>query len=264
MNLYQMTLSLQDQLAMTALFAVRPMVMVGIFPVTDEPILTATARFQFALVVAIFAAAGAPVDAFRAFDVTTIAMLLLREAFIGAVLALMAGKIFWIAQSVGALVDNLAGYNNVQLLNPSSPEQSTPLADLMLQLSAAVFFSLGGLLFLAGALFESWSWWPVLEARIKWPAWNLQDATGGMRSMMSLIASAALPILFLLTVIDLVLGLVSRSAKGVDTSPVATPVKAAAALLSLTLFASVFIQEITSSLDLGELLAFIRETGARP
>ncbi|RYX91562.1 MAG: EscT/YscT/HrcT family type III secretion system export apparatus protein [Comamonadaceae bacterium] len=254
----------QEFLTLCALFAIRPLVMVGVLPATDEPILTTTSRFQFSLVLAAFAAAGAPTAAVKSLDLWTIVTLVMREAFIGMVMGMVAGKVFWVAQSVGALVDNLAGYNNVQLLNPSSPEQSTPLADLMLQLSAAVFFLLGGLMFIAGAVYESWTWWPVLQSTPAWPGWPVRNVGSGMDAMMSLVASAALPILFLLTIVDLALGLVSRAAKGVDTAPVATPLKAATALLALMLFASVFMKEIMGEFDLGDVFLFIRSSGARP
>ncbi|CAN5643003.1 type III secretion system export apparatus subunit SctT [soil metagenome] len=255
----------QQFLAMVALYAVRPMVMLGAFPATDEPILTATSRFQFGLVVAVFTAAGAPAAAIEAVTAQTMALMVVREAAIGLVLALVAGKVFWVAQSVGALVDNLAGYNNVQLLNPSSPEQSTPLSDILLQLASAVFLVMGGLTFLAAALFESWRWWPVWQPLPEWPGWTRGDGAAavgaGLDSMMRLIASVAMPLLFLLTLIDIAMALVSRAAKGVDTSSIATPVKAATAIFSLILFASLFMDEIKSGLQLGEGMAMLRRLG---
>lgn len=262
LDLLGLSIGWQQFLAMVALYAVRPMVMLGMFPATDEPILTATARFQFGLAIAVFAAAGAPTEAMMAATAQTMALTLVREAAVGLVLALVAGKVFWVAQSVGALVDNLAGYNNVQLLNPSSPEQSTPLSDILFQLAAAAFLVMGGLTFLAAALFESWRWWPVWQPLPQWPGWIGGDGAAavgaGLDSMMRLIASAAMPLLFLLTLIDIAMALVSRAAKGVDTSSMATPVKAATAIFSLILFAGLFMDEIKSGLQLGELMSMLR------
>jgi type III secretion protein T len=248
--------SFQHWMALIALYAVRPMVMLGLLPATDDPMLTITARFQLGLMFALFSALGGSVEAIQALDLQGFVWVILRETLLGAVMALAAGKVFWVAQALGAYVDNLAGYNNVQLLNPSSSEQTTPLADVLLQLSTAVFYAMGGLLLVFDALVQSWQWWPVLgPAGPTWPSWQVQDITRGMDNFMSLIASVASPLLFLFTIVDVALGRLSRSAKGIDTSAVATPVKAAMALLSLALFASVFLEEIKEGLNMNSLLA---------
>jgi type III secretion protein T len=151
------------------------------------------------------------------------------------------------------------------LLNPSSPEQSTPLSDVLLQLAAGVFLVMGGLMFLASAVFESWRWWPVWQPLPAWPAWTSGDGAAavgvGMDSMMRLVASVSLPLLFLLTLVDIAMALVSRAAKGVDTSAVATPVKAATAILSLILFSGLFMDEIKTGLQLSELKALVQRLG---
>lgn len=254
----ELTNFFQHWMAMIALYAVRPMVMLGLLPATDDPMLTMTARFQLGLGFAVFSALGGSVQAMQALDLQGFLWLLLRETLLGAVMALAAGKVFWVAQAVGAYVDNLAGYNNVQLMNPSSSEQSTPLADVLLQLCTAVFYAMGGLLLVFDALVQSWHWWPVLgeggTSGLTWPRWQTQDITRGMDSFMSLITSVASPLLFLFTVVDIALGLLSRSAKGIDTSAVTLPLKAAMALLSLALFASVFLEDIKGGLTMNSLL----------
>jgi type III secretion protein T len=248
----------QHWMAMIALFAVRPMVMLGLLPATDDPLLTITARFQLGLCFATFSSLGGSVEVLQALGLQGFVWLLLRETLLGAVMAFAAGKVFWVAQAGGAYVDNLAGYNNVQLMNPSSSEQSTPLADMLLQLCTAVFYAMGGLLLVFDALVQSWQWWPVLgnegASGLTWPTWQAQDITHGMDSLMALVASVASPLLFLFTVVDIALGLLSRSAKSIDTSAVAMPVKAAMALLSLALFASVFLEDIKEGLTMNSLL----------
>ncbi len=248
--------SLSHWMALIALYAVRPMVMLGLLPATDDPMLTLTARFQLGLVFAAFSALGGSVEAMQALSLQDFVWVILRETLLGAVMGLAAGKVFWVAQALGAYVDNLIGYNNVQLLNPSSSEQSTPLADILLQLTTAVFYAMGGLLLVFDALVQSWQWWPVLGSPGPiWPTGQVQDITRGLDNLMSLVASVASPLLFLLTVVDIALGLLSRSAKGIDTSAVAPPVKTAVALLSMALFASVFLEDIKGGLSMNSLLA---------
>ncbi len=251
--------SVHHWMALIALYAVRPMVMIGLLPATDDPMLPTTARFQLGLAFASFSALGGSVNAMQALSLQEVFWLIAREAMLGAVMGLAAGKVFWVAQALGAYVDNLAGYNNVQLMNPSSSEQSTPLADLLLQLSTAVFYAMGGLLLVFDALVQSWQWWPVLGESgalgSGWPNWQAHDVTRGMDSFMALIASVASPLLFMFTIVDIALGLLSRSAKSIDTSAVATPLKAAMALLSLALFAAVFLEEIKGGLTMSSLLS---------
>jgi type III secretion protein T len=229
--------------------------------------LTMTARFQLGLVFAAFSALGGSLEALQTLDFHNYLWVIVREAMLGGVMALAAGKVFWVAQALGAYVDNLAGYNNVQLMNPSSSEQTTPLADVLLQLCTAVFYAMGGLLLVFEALVQSWQWWPVLgpsDMGPIWPNWQAQDMNQRMDNFMSLIASVASPLLFLFTIVDIALGLLSRSAKGIDTSAVATPVKAAIAMLSLALFASVFLEEIKGGLTMTNLLAQMKAWRALP
>jgi type III secretion protein T len=262
--------AVQQWFALIALYAVRPMVMLGLLPATDEPMLTLTARFQLGLAIAAFSALGGSVEAMQAMSWPNFLGLILRESVLGAVMALAAGKVFWVAQALGAYVDNLAGYNNVQLINPSSSQESTPLADVLFQLCTAMFYAIGGILLLFNALVQSWQWWPVqagaggLVTGTTWPDWQVQQITGGMDSFMSLIASVASPLLLLFTIVDLALGLLSRFSKGVDTSAIATPVKAGIALLSLALFASVFLDDIKVGLTMDSLLAQMNSWRGKP
>lgn len=254
-----------DLIIVLAIYGVRPMVMLNWFPATDEPLLSARARFQLGLALAFYASFGVPAAPFKNMDATLVVLMLAREAMIGGFLALVAGKVFWVAQSAGALIDNLAGFNNIQLLNPSSAEQSTPLSDLLLQLTGGLFLVSGGLVVLTTALFESWRWWPPLQ-----PGPGLPDAYlsptvvgQGVASLMRIVTMVAMPILFLLVLVDLGFALVSRAAKGVDTAAASTPVRAATALFSFTIMAAVFLDELKGALHLPELFAIMRRLAAQ-
>jgi len=199
-----LAIAIHHWLEVIALYAIRPMVMLGVMPATDDPMLTVTARFQLGLVFATFCALGASPEDLKALNLQSMFILLFREAMIGLAMGFTAGKIFWVAQALGAYVDNLVGYNNVQLMNPSSSEQSTPMADLLLQLCTAFFYAMGGLLLLFELLVQSWKWWPVLGSEgPTWPRWHGKNISEGMDNFMSLLASVASPLLFLFTVLDI-------------------------------------------------------------
>ena len=62
----------------------------------------------------------------------------LKEVALGLLIGFAASTVFWTAESVGALIDAQTGFNNVQMTNPLSGEQSTPISHLLSQLVIAV------------------------------------------------------------------------------------------------------------------------------
>ena len=246
--------------AMLVVFSLRPAMVFLVLPATTEPCMTPTVRHLLTMIFAVHVAAGASPQAFAALATPQgLAMLLAREAAIGFTIGFAASQGFWVAQSVGAYVDNLAGYNNVQLINPSSSEQNTPVSDLMLNLLVALFWTGGGMLVLMGLIGQTYRWWPVLDPTPHWPALPLSLAGLQLTRLMEMVVSLAMPILFILAFIDIGLALVSRSAKNVDTSALGTPLKSACALLSMLLFSTVFIEDIRAYLNLSDLAAMLEQ-----
>lgn len=254
-ELSKLALTVADWGALVLLYGIRPMVALEVFPATANPMLTGWVRRMLAMLYAAFAATGSYLAGQRAlqFDV----LLTLREMLIGFTLGFAGGQMFWVAESMGALVDNMAGYNNVQLMNPSRSEQNTPLADLMMQLAVTVFWSLGGMLLLMGLLNSTYAWWPLFSRLPQWPDIALVFSQTWLAQFMQLVAAVSLPVLFLIAVVDIALGLVSRAAKNVDTSAVGQPLKAAAALMAMVLFSSVFVQDLHTYLSLDDLAAWM-------
>jgi len=246
--------------AMLLVFSMRPAMVFLVLPATTEPCMTPTIRYLLTMMFAAHVAAGASPQAFIALATPQgLAVMLAREAVIGFTIGFAAGQGFWVAQSVGAYVDNLAGYNNVQLINPSSSEQNTPVSDLMLNLFVALFWMGGGMLVLMGLIGQTYRWWPVLDAAPHWPALPMAFAELQLTRLMEVVVSLAMPILFILAFIDIGLALVSRSAKNVDTSPLGTPLKSACALLSMVLFSTVFIEDVRSYLTLRDLASLLEQ-----
>ncbi|MCZ2498187.1 EscT/YscT/HrcT family type III secretion system export apparatus protein [Xylophilus sp. Kf1] len=257
-GLFDTAQHLQLWASMLLVFSLRPALVFLVLPATTEPCMTPTIRYLLTMVFAAHVAAGASPDAFVALATPQgLVVLLVREAVIGFTIGFAASQVFWVAQSVGAYVDNLAGYNNVQLINPSSSEQNTPVSDLMLNLVVAVFWAGGGMLVLMGLIGQTYRWWPVLDAAPHWPALPLALAELQMTRLMALVVSLAMPMLFILAFVDVGLGLVSRAAKNVDTTPLGTPLKSACALLSMVLFSTVFIEGIRGYLGLSDLAAML-------
>jgi len=253
-SLIDLSMHMQLWGAMVLVFGIRPAVAFLVLPATSEPSMTPTIRHLLCVVFSVHVAAGASPEAFAALATPQgMAVIAAREALIGFTVGFAASQGFWIAQSVGAYIDNMAGYNNVQLINPSSSEQNTPVSDILLQLFVAVFWTSGGMLVLLGVLGQTYRWWPVLDATPSWPVLPEAFADIQLTHLMRSVVSLSMPILFLLAFIDIGLGLVARAAKNVDTSPIGTPLKSATALLAMVLFSSVFLEDIKVYLSLADL-----------
>lgn len=225
----------------------------GILQATSGQALQGRARSGVVILVAIFIAAGLPENMFSSFSGISLFTLALKEAFLGTILGFMAATVFWVAEGVGAMIDNVAGYNNVQQQNPLSSHQSTPISTLLLQLCITIFYILGGFLLLLGALFETYKWWPIASMVPVPTAFLEQFTIFQTDTMMTQIVKISAPVLMVMVLIDLSFGLIAKTAGKLEPNSLAQPVKSATALLVVMLSLGVFIQQLTVSLSLSEL-----------
>lgn len=228
----------------------------GVFSIlqaTSEQALQGRVRSGIVILLALFIGAGQPEHAFEALSGFNLIILALKEAFLGMLLGYMAASVFWVAEGVGAMIDNVAGYNNVQQQNPLNSSQSTPISNLLLQLCVTLFYTLGGLLFLLEALFATYKWWPIYSITPV-PAALLERfvilQTDGLMTQIVKIAS---PVLIIMVLIDLTFGLVAKTAGKLEANSLAQPVKSATALLLVMLSLGIFIQQLTVNLTLADL-----------
>jgi type III secretion protein T len=240
--------SFQLELLGISLSSARLFAAFSILPFTADSVLQGMTRNGVVLIIAAFVAFGVPAQALGQLDALTLAGLVLKESLIGLVLGFCGSSVFWVAQSVGALIDTQAGYNSVQLTNPLSGEQSTPVSDMLLQLIIAVFYTLGGLLVFVGALFDSFKIWPLLA-----PLPSAKDAADvffltQVDSLMTSVVKFAAPALLVLLLIDLGFGLMTRAADKLEPSSLSHPVKGAVTMLLLAFMVGVFVTQIRYAL----------------
>lgn len=177
-------------------------------------------------------------------------LLLGKELLLGLLLGYAAAVVFWIAEGVGVLIDNQAGFNNVQQTNPLSGEQNTPISNMLSQLAICGFYMLGGMVVLAGMLFESFKWWPLTSVSSIWPS-ILEDFvrvyTG--RYLESVVKVAA-PIVLVLILVDVGIGLLSKTAEKLEPNSLAQPIKATVALaMLLAILVIVFFDQVGPALS---------------
>jgi len=235
-------------LTLLALCGVRVFVMFTILPATAQDSLPGMARNGVIYVLSSFIAYGQPADALEKIQAVGLVALVLKEAFIGLVIGFAASTVFWIAESVGLLVDDLAGYNNVQMTNPLSGQQSTPVSTVLLQLAIVSFYALGGMLMLLGALFESFRWWPLSQLQPDMGAVSESFVIQQSDGMMSAIVKLSAPVMLVLVLVDLAIGFVARAADKLEPSNLSQPIRGVLALLLLALLTSVFIAQFSDAL----------------
>jgi type III secretion protein T len=236
-------------LALLALCSERLMVLMLIFPPTSDSVIQGTVRTALAMVWGGFFAYGQQ-GLIQDASAMTLAAIAVKEGLIGVVLGFAASSIFWAAESVGTYVDDLSGFNQLQLTNPTNGQQTSLTSTLLSQFSIAAFWSLGGMTFLLGAIYESYSWWPLSDltpsgGRIL-ESFVLQKTD----SLMETVAKLAAPLMLLLLLVDIGFGFTGKVSQKLDFSSMARPVKGALTVLLLALMAGIFVDQVRGQLTL--------------
>jgi type III secretion protein T len=237
-----------------ALSAVRIAVVFQMLPATSGEMLPGLARNGVIYVFAIFIAAAQPDHHVDALGSAELLVLSLKEMFLGAVLGFAASSVFWIAQCVGTLVDDIAGYNNVQMTNPLRGDQSTPVSNTLLQLAVTLFYVSGGMTFLLGALFESFKWWPLTTLTPSMSGIAESFIVERTDSIMTATVKLGMPIMLALVLIDLSIGILTRAADKLEPASLSQPIRGAVGLLMLIFLVAVFAQQVAGSLRLDTFL----------
>jgi type III secretion protein T len=242
-------------LTVTSVCALRLFVLMFVFPPTADGVIQGTVRNAIAIVFSAYVAVGQPISFVESLHGLFLAEVALREAAIGLVLGYAASTVFWVAESVGVYIDDLTGHNNIQITNPASQEQSTPVGTLLQQVAIMAFWSLGGMTFLLGTLYESYEWWPISKGAPITGAIVEAFVLQQTDTLMQSIAKLAAPLLFILVLVDIAFGFVSKSASKLDISSLSQPVKAAVAIAMLAIFIGLFVDQVHGQLALNSLEA---------
>ncbi|AXE96585.1 type III secretion system export apparatus subunit SctT [Paraburkholderia sp. 22099] len=252
-TLPQLGTTLIQSLTVLGVCSVRLFVILYLFPPTADGILQGVVRNGIVMLFSSFIAYGQPASLFTSLSGTTLVVIGLREAGIGLLLGFAASTVFWVAESAGTYVDDLTGYNNVQITNPMREEQSTPTGTLLAQVASVAFWTFGGMTFLLGALYESYHWWP-LTASTPVPANVLESfALQQTDSLMQTTAKLAAPMMLMLLLVDFAFGFAAKSAQKLDLMTLSQPVKGALTVLMLALFVGIFVDQVRDQLVLSNL-----------
>lgn len=159
-----------------------------------------------------------------------------KEVVLGVLIGYAASIVFWVASSIGFVIDNQRGASMASVFDPMSGAETSPLGQLLEQTVVTLFMVGGGFLLLLGGLFESYLIWPIHTFS---PTFN--DAFPGLflemtDKMMHLIVVLAAPVIITVFLTEFGLGLMNRFAPQLNVFFLAMPVKSAVGLFVLILY----------------------------
>lgn len=243
-------MSLRDYLLAVVLCSARVYAAMLVLPATQDQLLTGVARNGLVILLAVFMAAGVPIGSVTSLPALGLVSLLLKEVFVGLLLGMAVSVVFWVAEGVGMLIDNIAGFNNIQQTNPMSSQSSTPMGNLLLQLAVVGFYALGGMTVFIGLLIDSYQWWPLQGA---WPDWEhllTRFVSVEVTRLFETMLRIAGPVLVTLVLIDIGIGLIAKAAEKLEPHSLSQPVKAAVAVLMIVLLVGTFFRQLAPELSL--------------
>jgi type III secretion protein T len=246
-------ISIKSMLTLLALSSLRIYASMLVLPATGDTVLTGSVRAGIALTLGVFIAWGQPGATLNGLSEGVLVGLLFKEALIGTLLGFAAATVFWVAEGVGMLVDNQAGYNNVQQTNPLNGQQSTPVGNLLLQLAIAGFYLLGGLMAYTSLLIDSFRWWPLHAVAPDTGALLERFLQTQVTSYSQAVVKLAFPLVIALVMIDLGIGLIAKTADKLEPNNLGQPIKGAVALLMLAMFIALFFEQVQPQLALHDL-----------
>lgn len=245
--------TLKLMLALLALCSTRFFVAFMVLPATNDQVIQGPVRNGLVLTLGLFVAWGQPLSIVTGQTTVMLGMLALKEALIGLVIGFVASVVFWIAESAGALMDNQAGYNNVQQTNPLSGQQCTPVSNLLVQLAITGFYMLGGMLVLVGLIIDSFRLLPLTD--LSPPAGQLLHDLVTRQTVRYLesVAVIAAPVLLVLILVDLGIGLLGKAAQKLEPNSLGQPIKGAVTMVLLALLIAAFFVQARPQLALRDL-----------
>ena len=187
----------------------------------------------------------------------TLAVVAAKEALVGFLIGFFAAVPFWIAENIGNFIDNQRGATMGEVYSPLSGAQVSTTGIFFTQLVSTVFFVGGAVLVMLGALYSSYSIWPVFGGMAHLAPDTPKLILGAVDSMLSatvVISAPAIIVMFLATV---GLGFVNRTAPQLNVFFLSMPVKSALGVAMLVIYLP-FVMDMLMYTQEGAVLAPVR------
>jgi type III secretory pathway component EscT len=166
----------------------------------------------------------------------------IKEFFIGFMISVLVTVPFQTALSSGSLIDFLRGSSSLQVTDPSSQEQTSPIGILYNYLLIVIFYQLDGPLLFFDSLLQSYDIVPIdglinpAFFSIKHPMWEL--IMGTLAKVVALSIQLAAPCLLAVLMTEVFLGIANRLAPQVQIVFLGMSLKS---LIGLAILASAWV-----------------------
>lgn len=176
-------------------------------------------------------------------------MLVLGEVLAGLAMGFAVQIGFSAALVAGEVISNAMGLGFSSMIDPASGQSSPALGQFLSVLGTFLFLAIGGHLMLAATIFESYRALPPGNA------WLAQDSINGIvlfgGTLFAAGLSIALPVGFAIILVQVVMGVLARSAPALNLFAVGLPAALLAGLVLLAIAAPVIGEGIIGVIQLG-------------
>ncbi len=262
---------LNQSILLAALVMARIIPMVQLLPFLGGQAVPQTVKMALALTLSllIYPAIWTQGVAFELPDSTlTITALLLKELAVGATFGFLLALAFEALRMAGQIIDNTAGLTQATTMVPQLSDRISPTSNFLYQLGVVVFFLIGGHHLFLMALGQSFLLIPPHEF-ITLGADPSALALHILRMTAEAIALACLmafPVIAAITLTNLCLALVNKSAPQINVFFLGMPLKAVLAsaivLLSMDALIAAFSDRVLHDLD--DLIVFFHLLRGEP
>jgi flagellar biosynthetic protein FliR len=176
-------------------------------------------------------------------------MLVAGEALIGLAIGFAVQIGFAAASIAGELIGNAMGLGFAAMVDPMTGAQNPVLAQFLSILSTFLFLSIGGHLMLAVTVVESY------RALPPGAAWMSAESIRHLAYFGSVLfaagVSVALPVAFSIVLVQIVMGILSRTAPALNLFAVGFPAAILAGLVLLAIASPIIGEGLTDAMRMG-------------
>lgn len=231
----------------------------AVVPFLSGGMMTGIVRNGLLLMLAIFMSPAA--GAMPEVGIGTWVLIAGKEALIGLLLGLGFGIFIWAIQSVGDLIDFQTGSANASFFDPVAGHENGPTGEFLGWLVITLFVAAGGLLAMLGVIVDSYRLWPVGSFFPNVGAVLEQFAIRQGDTLFLWIVKLASPVIFVLLLVELGMGLISRVAPQLNVFVFSQPLKSLLAHLMMLLFVFFVYESLQEFLrPENSVLDFLRAT----
>lgn len=169
-------------------------------------------------------------------DGAQMAMLVVKEVFIGLVLGCLIAVPFWAFEAIGFLIDNQRGATMGATLDPLTGNDSSALGSLFSQAFIVFVFVSGGFLLMLEVLYDSFALWSVFAWTPHLRPESVPMLIDQFTRLLKLALLMSAPAVLAMLLAELGLAIVSRFVPQLQVFFLAMPIKSALAFLVLILY----------------------------